>query len=62
MITLLATAAILSCAEAKSMINRIPPIYFSNREYIELIHIIQQASPSLCFSEENCSEQAGVSI
>jgi hypothetical protein len=53
MITLLATAALLSCAEAKSFINRIPPISFSNREYIELIHVIQQASPALCFSEEN---------
>ena len=53
MITLLATAALLSCAEAKSFINRIPPVSFSNREYIELIHVIQQASPALCFSEEN---------
>ena len=53
MITLLATAALLSCAEAKSFINRIPPLSFSNREYIELIHVIQQGSPASCFSEEN---------
>ncbi len=49
MITLLATAALLSCSEAKAIINRTPPYAYTNRQYIELIHVIQQASPARCF-------------
>ena len=55
MFTLIATAALLSCSEATSIINRIPPTAFTSREYVELIYIIQQVSPALCFSEETTS-------
>ena len=48
MITLLATAAVLSCNEAQRLINRVNPEFFTRREYKEVIHVIKDAAPKRC--------------
>lgn len=53
MITLIATAAILSCGEAQALINRVNPEYFTYREYHEIVRAVKDsASPSCELSTE----------
>ena len=48
MITLIATAAILSCGEAQSLIDRVNPEYFTHREYHEIVRVIRDGASPHC--------------
>ena len=48
MITLIATAAVLSCNEAQQLVNRVNPQYFTRREYKEIVRVIKDSAPKRC--------------
>jgi len=48
MITLLATAAMLSCNEAQQLINRVPRSTFTRAEYRDIIRTIKLNAPRRC--------------
>ena len=48
MITLLATAAVLSCNEAQRLVNRVNPELFTRREYKDIVRVIKDAAPKRC--------------
>jgi hypothetical protein len=48
MITLLATAALLSCNEAQQLINRVPREYFTRAEYRDIVRTIKRNAPNRC--------------
>ena len=48
MFPLIATAAVLSCGEAQSLINRVNPEYFTRREYKEVVQVIRDSAPKRC--------------
>ena len=47
MITI-ATAAFLSCAEAKDFVRRIDSRNFTRQQYVELVHTIAASAPRRC--------------
>ena len=53
MITLLATAAVLSCNEAQRLINRVNPELFTRREYKDIVRVIKDHSPNRCKLTDN---------
>ena len=48
MVTLLATAAILSCSEAQRLAFRVPSTLYTRREYREIISVIRDSAPRRC--------------
>ena len=48
MIQLIATAAVISCADARDIVHRIDSTQFSRREYHELVSIVKDAAPRWC--------------
>lgn len=48
MITLIATAAVLSCGEARDIIHRIDSTQFSRKEYYELIDVVKDHTRPSC--------------
>lgn len=48
MITILATAAVLSCTEAQHLVDRIDSRDFKRSEYRELVQTIQDSAPRRC--------------
>lgn len=48
MITLIATAALLSCTEAQQLINRVSPEYFTRREYRDIVRVIRDSASPRC--------------
>lgn len=53
MITLLATAAVLSCNEAQRLVNRVNPEYFTRREYKDIVRVIKDSAPKRCKITDN---------
>ena len=53
MITLLATAAMLSCNEAQRLINRVNPEMFTKREYKDVVRVIRDNAPKRCKLTDN---------
>jgi hypothetical protein len=53
MITLIATAAVLSCNEAQRLINRVNPEMFTRREYRDVVRVIRDAAPKNCYLVDN---------
>lgn len=48
MITLLATAALLSCQQAQYLVQRVTPETMTRTEYYEIIGTIIESAPSSC--------------
>ena len=48
MIPLIATAAILSCGEAKELALRVPTYQYTKREHREIINVIRDFAPRGC--------------
>ena len=48
MIQLLATAAVLSCGEAKDLVRRIDSSQFTRKEYAELVDVVQHSTRRDC--------------
>lgn len=48
MITLIATAAVLSCGEARDLVHRIDSTQFSRKEYYELIDVVRDSTRPNC--------------
>ena len=44
----IATAAVLSCAEAQKIVYSMDPSYFTKTEYVELVDTIAIIDPSTC--------------
>ena len=44
----IATAAILSCQEARHIINRMDSTKFTRRQYWDLVHTIKEQAPARC--------------
>ncbi len=44
----IATAALLSCAEAQKLVYSIDPSYFTREEYVELVNTVSVMSPATC--------------
>ena len=53
MITLLATAAVLSCNEAQRLVNRVSPELFTRREYKDIVRVIKDSAPKRCKITDN---------
>ena len=53
MITLLASAAMLSCNEAQRLINRVNPELFTRREYKDVVRVIKDSAPNRCRLTDN---------
>lgn len=53
MITLIATAAVLSCNEAQRLIFRVNPEMFTRREYKDIVRVIKDSSPKRCSLVDN---------
>ena len=53
MIPLIATAAVLSCGEAQSLINRVNPEYFTRREYKDIVRVIKDNASRRCHLTDN---------
>ena len=53
MITLLASAAVLSCNEAQGLINRVNPSNFTRREYKDVVRVIKDSAPKRCHLVDN---------
>ena len=53
MITLLATAAVLTCGEAQRLINRVNPEMFTKREYKDVVRVIRDNAPKRCKLTDN---------
>ena len=48
MILLIATAALLSCQEAKDLVRKIPTHQFSFTEYTQVVDVIKEQAPRGC--------------
>ena len=48
MFNLLATASILSCAEAQYLVQRIDPEIMTQKEYYELVGVLIESAPAPC--------------
>ena len=44
----IATAALLSCAEAQKIVYSMDPSYFTRTEYVELVDTVAIIAPSTC--------------
>ena len=44
----IATAALLSCAEAQKLVYSIDPSYFTRDEYVDLVNSVSIMSPETC--------------
>jgi hypothetical protein len=53
MITLIATAAVLSCNEAQRLIFRVNPEMFTRREYKDIVRVIKSSAPKRCSLVDN---------